>query len=78
LGRSLGTDLLFGDSGSFENEPCFARNGLIDHLVADRTYTLAVYDEDLARFGYLLFAWSKDRVDGGNLSWVDCTFAAKS
>src|ERR1700678_2236656 len=77
-GRSSGAALLFGDSGSLENEPCLARNGLIHHLVADRTYTLTVHDEDLTRFGYLRFAWSIDRVDSGNLSWVDCAFAAKS
>jgi hypothetical protein len=56
-GCSPGAVLPFGDSGSLENEPCLARNGLIHHLVADRTYALTVHDEDLPRFGYLLFAW---------------------
>jgi hypothetical protein len=56
-GRDPGAVLLFGDSGSLENEPCLARNGLIHHQVADRTYALTVHDEDLPRFGYLLFAW---------------------
>src|SRR5271168_4892473 len=54
-GHSPGAVLLFGNSGSLENEPCLARNGLIHHLVADRTYALTVHDEDLPRFGYLLF-----------------------
>ena len=55
--RAPRADLVFGDSGSFKNEPCFARNGLVHHPVADRTYAATVYDEYLARFGDLLFAW---------------------
>src|ERR1700678_3204518 len=78
LSRSPRADLVFGDSGSFKNEPCLARNGLIHHPVAERTYAPTVYDEYLACFGDLLFAWGQDRIDDWDLRRMDCTFAVKS
>ena len=67
-----------GDSGSFEYEPCLARNRLIHHLAIHGTHALSVYKKYLACLGHLLFSRGQDFIDDRDLCRMDCAFAMKA
>ena len=70
--------ILSGDSGSFEYEPCLARNRLIDHLAIHGTHALSVHNKYLACLGHLLFSRGQDFIDDRDLCRMDCAFAMKA
>src|SRR5271157_4073637 len=70
--------ILGGDSGSFEYEPCLARNRRIHHLAIHGTHALSIHHKYLACLGHLFFSRGQDFVDDRDLCRMNCAFAMKA
>lgn len=64
--------------GSFEDQPGFARNRLVHHLVIHRTHSLLVHEQNLACLGDFLGGWRQHLIDGGDLCRVNGTLSVKT